>query len=82
MTRARKAPDRFADYESDVVSDVWTHELGEPRLVDQPRVIDSQGVDLGFVLRCNIKTGDYQPACGPYRGQTLAADAPLKVVFG
>lgn len=81
MTRARKAPDRFADYESDVVSDVWTHELGEPKLIGQPRVLDSQGVDLGLVLRCNIKTGDYVPASGIYSGQTLTADAPLRVVF-
>lgn len=81
MTRARKAPDRFADYESDVVSDVWTHELGEPKLIGQPRVVDSQGVDLGLVLRCNIKTGDYVPASGIYSGQTLTADAPLQVVF-
>lgn len=81
MTRMRRAPDRFSDYESDVTSELWTHDLGEPKLIGQPRVLDSQGVDLGVVLRCNIKTGDYVPGVGEYRGQTLTADAPLRVVF-
>lgn len=58
---------------------IWTHEFGEAILLAQYRVCDAQGVDLGAVERCNIKTGEFVPARGEYRGQTLIADAPLRV---
>lgn len=57
----------------------WTHELGSGMLLRQC-VIDSQGVDLGPVQRCNVKTGHYVPDSGEYRDKILQADAPLRVV--
>ncbi len=59
---------------------IWTHEFGDAILINEYRVVDSQGVDLGPVMRCNIKTGEFVPARGEYRGQTLIADAPLRVM--
>lgn len=58
---------------------IWTHEFGEAILLAQYSVSDAHGVDLGAVERCNIKTGEFVPARGDYRGQVLWADAPLTV---